>query len=135
MKQLDRHSLGNIVSVGVLLCILASFAVSNMHTFFGIYIPKDMVVGITSPLSFGFLGLAVVLHYQRKRPVATRIVRTLVWFLAFVLFVCGWRFVAGEVSPPFQANDGFTVTGGFMMLCAGLISGYLFATNKARGKK
>ena len=136
MSNSKKHYLGMLVSAGVLFSVFAFFAVGNMNSFFGGYIPKDMLLGITSPLSVGFVVLAVALHRQRKNPEVHTLLRTLSWFLSYALFVIGWRFVALEFKLPGNiADDGYTITGGFMMLISGLSAGYLLGTTKLKGKK
>ncbi len=132
MNKVQRHQLVMAVSAGVLLSILAAYIVGNMNSFFGVYIPREMLDAINTGLALGFTGLAISLHLQRKNPALKQLVRTLAAFLAYALFIVGWRFVAGETTMAGGSNDGFTVTGGFMMLVSGIGAGYLFGT---RGKK
>ena len=120
------------VSGGVLLSVVLALYVGNMKNLFGVYVSTRMVEDIATPLVIGLLVLAYKLHKQRINPEPAKIVRTLLWFLSFVLFVIGWRFVAIDIFPPFFASNGFTVTGGFMMLLSGLTAGYLIGT---KGKK
>lgn len=130
---MQKHQFGMAVSAGVLLCIFAAVMVGNMKTLFGIYIPKEMAVGIAAPLSFGFAVLAYALHRQRKNPETTKVYRVLGYFLAYALFVIGSRLTAAEMlafsNEGSFPNNGYTVTGGFMMLFSGLLAGYL------KGKK
>jgi hypothetical protein len=130
----DRKTLGRQVSALVIVCLIAALLVSNMKSFFGIYIPFQMVEQIRSWLSFGLFVLAIALHRQRRKPQPIRIVRTLLCFVSFALLVIGWRFVAGDPTWLAMQNDGFTVSGGFMMLFAGLIVGWLAGAPSA-GKK
>jgi hypothetical protein len=130
-----QKKLGMAVSAGVLLCIVMAIAVYNSKKLFGIYIPVGMAEQINHVLAVGLGWLAIALHRQRRAPTNAGIAKMVLWFVSFVLFVIGWRFVAGDTYILTPISDGFTVTGGFMMLFAGLIAGWLLTTLPRTRKK
>ena len=133
MNKQQKHYLGMAISAGVLLCVMLALWVNSMKTFFGIYIPEEMVGDISGWLWVGLIVLAFKLHRQRKNPEPEKVIRSILGFVSFALFVIGLRFVAIEFHIfPNMANNGFTVTGGFMMLFSGLIAGYLLGTQEKK---
>jgi len=133
VNKQQKHYLGMAISAGVLLCVMLALWVNSMKTFFGIYIPEEMVGDISGWLWVGLIVLAFKLHRQRKNPEPEKVIRSILGFVSFALFVIGLRFVAIEFHIfPNMANNGFTVTGGFMMLFSGLIAGYLLGTQEKK---
>ena len=131
-----QKNLGMAVSAGVLLALFLAILLNNSKTFFGVYIPTVMAEQINSYLAVGLVVLAIALHRQRKSPTDMRVLRTLSWFLVFALVVIGLRFVALEmIYVPSWSNNGFTVSGGIMLLFAGLIAGWLVGWMSLRSRK
>lgn len=124
MKK-ENKSLRQQISLAVIVFLILGFWLSNHHELFGVYIPIEMADSINSNLSLLFIISAIWLHIQRKKPDAELVKSGLAVILSLALFVIGFRFVAGETGAYSMniSNDGFTVTGGFLMFLSGLILG------------
>lgn len=127
-KEVQKHVSTNKVWGLIFGCLLLSGVVGNAETLFGLTVPQEALMYITSPLSIVLIGFAVALLFLRKSLTISKLVDGTLSLAAITLLIVGWRLAAGPAD--LSGNDGYTVTGGFLMMFSGVITGYLIAKKR-----
>jgi len=122
-KEAQKYIGTNKVWGLIVGCILLSGAVGNAKTVFGITVSQEALMYITSPLSIILIAFAVTLLFMRKSLTILSLIDGILSLVAITLLIVGWRFAAGPSD--WSGNDGYTVTGGFLMMASGVIMGSL----------
>ena len=112
----------------IVACLLLSGVVGNAKTFFGLTVSREALMYITSPLSIILIAFAIALVFMRKSLTKSKLIDGSLSLAAITLFIVGWHFAAGPSD--WSGNDGYTVTGAFLMMFSGIIAGYLIAKKR-----
>jgi hypothetical protein len=129
-SKVSKHSTFPVPGVIVASLIVAAL-LHNRHTFLGVHLPGSIAFQLNNQLTGLFLVLAVVLFVERRRLNKERLISTLLGAAAIILFVVGLRYASLGVGPvQLMQDDGFTVTGGLLMLLSGLIAGWMIGKRK-----
>ena len=129
------------VILGLLLLGIANYVGTWGKSIYGYNPPIEIANSLhwTLSVSVGLLGLSVLFNFRKLTNID--LFRMLTMTISLFLFIFGWALTSTSLTGQIQ-NDGFNVTGGFMMFFSGLYTGYVFTTvhyknllQKAKGAK
>lgn len=123
-----------VVLIGLACFLLANYLGQWGYTIFGYWPPSeiaDRLHWLLGNLTFIF---GITLIFARKQMTWHRLGRIGLAFLAVFAFLFGWLLTSAASQPMNVQNDGFNVTGGFLMFFSGIYVGYL-ARKVTNGKK
>ena len=106
--------------------LLLSVLFSNKQAFFGVHLPGEVALRINNQLSGIFFILAAWLFFSRRKPMESLLTGLLIAITVALLSV-GTNYATLGVGPGQSIqDDGFNLTGGFLMLASGALATYLW---------
>lgn len=134
-KQTSNAHIALVVGF-VLLLVLRLNINDGKGTIFGYKLAEDYGSGLISIVAtLSMLGM-ISLFFNRKNMTMWALGRLALIYIAAFLFVFGWKLAATGSGTMNIQNDGYSVTGAFMMFFSGLYFGYLATVGRMNnGKK
>ena len=111
------------VILGLSVIGIASYLGKLDQSIYGYNPPVEIAENLHKILSFvvGLFGLSILFNFRKLTHV--EILRRLAIATAAFMFLFGWALTSASSAGQIQ-NDGFNVTGGFLMFFSGLYIGY-----------
>ena len=124
-----------VVSMAVFLVLLMGNIDTANNKIFGYQVNGDYGMPLINHI-VTLSGITLLVLFLNRKTITWQFLKKLsLTILAIFLFLFGWTLASTEWGQSTMHNDGYSVTGAFMMFFSGLYFGYVLSQKMDNGRK